>query len=124
MANIVFIIIVLVLQMQKDCLHIGAHLLPLNIHSYPFVQLEWPLGPLVNQTRVQCGVESSEDEWVMSRLQLEPIGFVFIVFFLAILLIQVHSPHCCSLQPLSVPRNAFPSIRHHGPHNCLHGVVQ
>jgi hypothetical protein len=50
---------------------------------------EWPLGPLVNQTRVQCGVELADEEWVMSRLQLEPMGFVFIVFFLVILLIQV-----------------------------------
>nr|Q8T5G8.1 RecName: Full=Chitin synthase; AltName: Full=Chitin-UDP acetyl-glucosaminyl transferase [Meloidogyne artiellia]AAG40111.1 chitin synthase [Meloidogyne artiellia] len=75
MVNIVFIIVVLVLQLQKDCLHI-----------------EWPLGPLVNQTRVQCGGGGGRDfegeEWIMSRLQLEPMGFVFIVFFLIILFIQ------------------------------------
>nr|CAD2147597.1 unnamed protein product [Meloidogyne enterolobii] len=77
MVNSVFIIVVLILQLQKDCLHI-----------------EWPLGPLVNQTRVQCGGGGSGDfdpegeEWVMSRLQLEPMGFVFIVFFLVILFIQ------------------------------------
>ncbi|KAL3098213.1 hypothetical protein niasHS_002049 [Heterodera schachtii] len=74
MVNLVFIIVVLVLQMQKDFLHI-----------------DWPLGPKVNQTKPDLGAGSGpvdEDEIVVSHLQLEPMGFVFIVFFLAILVIQ------------------------------------
>lgn len=72
MINIVFIIIVLILQMQKDCLHI-----------------EWPLGPKFNHTIVPCNSDSREEIWVMTRLQLEPIGLVFLVFFMSILIIQV-----------------------------------
>uniref|UniRef100_A0A7E4VWA1 chitin synthase n=1 Tax=Panagrellus redivivus TaxID=6233 RepID=A0A7E4VWA1_PANRE len=71
MGNVVFIIIVLVLQMQKDCLHI-----------------EWPLGPKFNHTIVPCNSDSKEEIWVMTRLQLEPIGLVFLVFFMSILVIQ------------------------------------
>jgi hypothetical protein len=47
----------LVLQMQKDCLHI-----------------EWPFGPKVNHTLVPCHSEDAQEVWVMSRLQLEPIS--------------------------------------------------
>lgn len=72
MLNVVFIIIVLVLQMQKDCLHI-----------------EWPLGPKFNHTIIPCGSDTREEVWVMTRLQLEPIGLVFLVFFMSILIIQV-----------------------------------
>ncbi|VDM44372.1 unnamed protein product [Toxocara canis] len=71
MVNVVFIIIVLVLQMQKDCLHI-----------------EWPLGPKFNHTIIPCNSDSREEVWVMTRLQLEPIGLVFLVFFMSILIIQ------------------------------------
>ncbi|KAF7636294.1 hypothetical protein Mgra_00004281 [Meloidogyne graminicola] len=63
MVNGVFIIIVLVLQLQKDCLHI-----------------EWPLGPLVNQTRVQCGggpLDPEGEEWNLWDLFL-----LFSFFFL------------------------------------------
>jgi chitin synthase len=72
MINIVFIIVVLVLQMQKDCLHI-----------------EWPLGPKFNHTVVPCNSDKKEHIWVMSRLQLEPIGLLFLVFYMSILVIQV-----------------------------------
>ncbi|VDK53649.1 unnamed protein product [Anisakis simplex] len=71
MVNVVYITIVLVLQMQKDCLHI-----------------EWPLGPKFNHTIIPCNSDSREEVWVMTRLQLEPIGLVFLVFFMSILIIQ------------------------------------
>ncbi|MFH4973705.1 hypothetical protein AB6A40_000414 [Gnathostoma spinigerum] len=71
MINTVFIIIVLVLQMQKDCLHI-----------------EWPLGPKFNHTIVPCHSDIQKEVWVMTRLQLEPIGLVFLAFFMSILIIQ------------------------------------
>ncbi|KAI6178917.1 Chitin synthase [Aphelenchoides besseyi] len=71
MINIVFIIVVLVLQMQKDCLHI-----------------EWPFGPKFNHTVVPCNSDKKEHIWVMSRLQLEPIGLLFLVFYMSILIIQ------------------------------------
>ncbi|CAJ0581649.1 unnamed protein product, partial [Mesorhabditis spiculigera] len=71
MLNIVFIIVVLVLQLQKDCLHI-----------------EWPFGPKKNHTFIPCHGDTSKEITVMSRLQLEPIGLVFLVFFMSILVIQ------------------------------------
>ncbi|TMS32858.1 hypothetical protein L596_000656 [Steinernema carpocapsae] len=71
MVNVVFIIVVLVLQMQKDCLHI-----------------EWPLGPKFNHTVTPCNSDSKQEIWVMTRLQLEPIGLVFLMFFMSILVIQ------------------------------------
>lgn len=72
MINIVFIIVVLVLQMQKDCIHI-----------------EWPFGPKFNHTVVPCNSNKKDHVWVMSRLQLEPIGLLFLVFYMSILVIQV-----------------------------------
>lgn len=51
MINIVFIIVVLVLQMQKDCLHI-----------------EWPFGPKFNHTIVPCNSDKKEQIWVGGRL--------------------------------------------------------
>ncbi|VDN06264.1 unnamed protein product [Thelazia callipaeda] len=71
MVNTVFIIIVLLLQLQKDCIHI-----------------EWPLGPRYNHTIIPCNTESREPIWVVTRLQLEPIGLVFLLFFMSILIIQ------------------------------------
>lgn len=71
MLNVVFIIVVLVLQMQKDCLHI-----------------EWPLGPKFNHSVIPCNSDTTKEEWVMTRLQLEPIGLVFLVFFMSILVVQ------------------------------------
>ncbi|GMT13973.1 hypothetical protein PFISCL1PPCAC_28692, partial [Pristionchus fissidentatus] len=71
MLNVVFIIVVLVLQLQKDCLHI-----------------EWPIGPKFNHTITPCYGGTTKEVWVMSRLQLEPIGLVFLVFFMSILVIQ------------------------------------
>lgn len=79
MINIVFIISVLVLQIHKDCLNI-----------------EWPLGPKFNHTVRPCYANhddnQKEEVWVMTRLQLEPIGLVFLIFFVSILVIQVSSP--------------------------------
>ncbi|KAI6189338.1 Chitin synthase [Aphelenchoides fujianensis] len=57
--------------MQKDCLHI-----------------EWPFGPKFNHTIVPCNSDKKEQIWVMSRLQLEPIGLLFLVFYMSILVIQ------------------------------------
>ncbi|VDN55363.1 unnamed protein product [Dracunculus medinensis] len=71
MINIVFIIIVLLLQMQKDCIHI-----------------EWPLGPKFNHTIVPCNSDTRKEVWVITKLQLEPIGLVFLAFFMSILIIQ------------------------------------
>uniref|UniRef100_A0AAF5PX20 chitin synthase n=1 Tax=Wuchereria bancrofti TaxID=6293 RepID=A0AAF5PX20_WUCBA len=71
MVNIVFIIIVLLLQLQKDCIHI-----------------EWPLGPRYNHTIIPCNTDIREPIWVVTRLQLEPIGLVFLLFFMSILIIQ------------------------------------
>jgi chitin synthase len=71
MLNVVFIIVVLVLQMQKDCLHI-----------------EWPLGPKFNHSIIPCNADTLKEEWVLTRLQLEPIGLVFLVFFMSILVVQ------------------------------------
>ncbi|VDL76918.1 unnamed protein product [Nippostrongylus brasiliensis] len=68
MVNIVFIIVILVLQLQKDCLHI-----------------EWPIGP----KRI-C----FQEIWVVTRLQLEPLGFVFLIFFMSILVIQFVAMLC------------------------------
>ncbi|VDO32329.1 unnamed protein product [Brugia timori] len=71
MVNVVFIIIVLLLQLQKDCIHI-----------------EWPLGPRYNHTIIPCNTDIREPIWVVTRLQLEPIGLVFLLFFMSILIIQ------------------------------------
>uniref|UniRef100_A0A915Q6U5 chitin synthase n=1 Tax=Setaria digitata TaxID=48799 RepID=A0A915Q6U5_9BILA len=71
MVNTVFIIIVLLLQLQKDCIHI-----------------EWPLGPRYNHTIIPCRTDIREPVWVVTRLQLEPIGLVFLLFFMSILIIQ------------------------------------
>ncbi|VDM68451.1 unnamed protein product [Strongylus vulgaris] len=59
MVNVVFIIIILVLQLQKDCLHI-----------------EWPIGPKYNHTVRPCHGDIKEEIWVVTRLQLEPLGLV------------------------------------------------
>ncbi|CAI4232245.1 unnamed protein product [Auanema sp. JU1783] len=77
MLNIVFIIVVLVLQLQKDCLHI-----------------EWPIGPKFKQIVRPCNGDSKEEIWVVTRLQLEPIGLVFLVFFMSILIIQFCAMLC------------------------------
>ncbi|EFO14337.2 hypothetical protein LOAG_14185 [Loa loa] len=71
MVNTVFIIIVLLLQLQKDCIHI-----------------EWPLGPRYNHTIIPCSTDIRKPIWVVTRLQLEPIGLVFLLFFMSILIIQ------------------------------------
>lgn len=71
MMNALFVLIVFLLQLKKDCLHI-----------------EWPIGPMVNHTVVPCNAESKDVVWVLSRLQLEPIGLVFLIFFMSLLLLQ------------------------------------
>lgn len=77
MLNLVFIIVVLVLQLQKDCLHI-----------------EWPIGPKFNHTVRPCHGDTKEEIWVVTRLQLEPIGLVFLIFFMSILVIQFCAMLC------------------------------
>uniref|UniRef100_A0A8R1DIP0 chitin synthase n=1 Tax=Caenorhabditis japonica TaxID=281687 RepID=A0A8R1DIP0_CAEJA len=80
MINVVFIITVLVLQIHKDCLNI-----------------EWPIGPKYNHTVRPCYAshdDSKEEIWVMTRLQLEPIGLVFLMFFVSILIIQFLAMLC------------------------------
>ncbi|WKX94586.1 hypothetical protein Q1695_011678 [Nippostrongylus brasiliensis] len=77
MVNIVFIIVILVLQLQKDCLHI-----------------EWPIGPKYNHTIRPCHGDTKEEIWVVTRLQLEPLGFVFLIFFMSILVIQFVAMLC------------------------------
>lgn len=72
MVNTVFIIVVLLLELQKDCIH-----------------LEWPLGPRYNHTVIPCSMDIRRPVWVVTRLQLEPIGLVFLLFFMSILIIQV-----------------------------------
>lgn len=72
MINFVFITVVLILQMQKDCLHI-----------------EWPFGPKFNRTIVPCNSDDGMETFVLTRLQLEPLSLVFLVFFMSILIIQV-----------------------------------
>ncbi|KAM3718282.1 Chitin synthase [Dirofilaria immitis] len=69
--NTIFIIVVLLLQLQKDCIHI-----------------EWPLGPRYNHTIIPCSMDIRQPIWVVTRLQLEPIGLVFLLFFISILIIQ------------------------------------
>ncbi|VDO40632.1 unnamed protein product [Haemonchus placei] len=77
MVNVVFIIVILVLQLQKDCLHI-----------------EWPIGPKFNHTVRPCHGDTKEEIWVVTRLQLEPLGFVFLIFFMSILIIQFIAMLC------------------------------
>nr|CDJ87433.1 Fungal chitin synthase domain containing protein [Haemonchus contortus] len=77
MVNVVFIIVILVLQLQKDCLHI-----------------EWPIGSKFNHTVRPCHGDTKEEIWVVTRLQLEPLGFVFLIFFMSILIIQFIAMLC------------------------------
>ncbi len=71
MLNALFILIVFLLQLKKDCLHV-----------------EWPFGPLKNHSMTPCKTDKREEIWVMTRLQLEPIGLVFLIFFVSILVLQ------------------------------------
>uniref|UniRef100_A0A1I8EVD1 chitin synthase n=1 Tax=Wuchereria bancrofti TaxID=6293 RepID=A0A1I8EVD1_WUCBA len=57
MVNIVFIIIVLLLQLQKDCIHI-----------------EWPLGPRYNHTIIPCNTDIREPIWVFIGMLLHRFG--------------------------------------------------
>ncbi|XP_015519549.2 chitin synthase chs-2 isoform X2 [Neodiprion lecontei] len=68
MFNALFILIVFLLQLNKDQLHIV-----------------WPLGVKTNITYI---VETSEVHITKEYLQLEPIGLVFVFFFALILVIQ------------------------------------
>ncbi|XP_070509760.1 chitin synthase chs-2 isoform X6 [Chironomus tepperi] len=68
MFNALFVLIVFLLQLNKDKLHIL-----------------WPLAPRINVTFVE---ETSEVHISKEYLQLEPIGLVFVFFFALILVIQ------------------------------------
>nr|AYU65265.1 chitin synthase A isoform 2 [Atta sexdens] len=68
MFNALFVLIVFLLQLNKDQLHVV-----------------WPLGVKTNITYVE---ETSEVHISKEYLQLEPIGLVFVFFFALILVIQ------------------------------------
>ncbi|XP_076350949.1 chitin synthase chs-2-like [Tachypleus tridentatus] len=68
MSNALFILIVFLLQLNKDQLHIN-----------------WPLGVKTNITYIP---ETSEIRIDKEYLQLEPIGLVFATFFAIILIVQ------------------------------------
>ncbi|XP_057328109.1 chitin synthase chs-2 isoform X1 [Microplitis mediator] len=68
MFNALFVLIVFLLQLNKDQLHVV-----------------WPLGIKTNITFVE---ETSEVHITKEHLQLEPIGLVFVFFFALILVIQ------------------------------------
>ncbi|KAI4504800.1 hypothetical protein M0802_000350 [Mischocyttarus mexicanus] len=68
MFNALFVLIVFLLQLNKDQLHVV-----------------WPLGVKTNITYIE---ETSEVHVTKEYLQLEPIGLVFVFFFALILVIQ------------------------------------
>ncbi|XP_076243610.1 hyaluronan synthase-like protein kkv [Calliopsis andreniformis] len=68
MFNALFVLIVFLLQLNKDQLHVV-----------------WPLGAKTNITFIE---ETSEVHITKVYLQLEPIGLVFVFFFALILIIQ------------------------------------
>ncbi|XP_076393436.1 hyaluronan synthase-like protein kkv isoform X3 [Megachile rotundata] len=68
MFNALFVLIVFLLQLNKDQLHVI-----------------WPLGVKTNVTFIE---ETSEVHITKEYLQLEPIGLVFVFFFALILVIQ------------------------------------
>ena len=68
MFNALFILIVFLLQLNKDALNV-----------------EWPLGIKTNITYIE---ETSEVLITNEPLRLEPIGLVFVFFFGLILIIQ------------------------------------
>ncbi|XP_076380076.1 hyaluronan synthase-like protein kkv isoform X2 [Megalopta genalis] len=68
MFNALFVLIVFLLQLNKDQLHVV-----------------WPLGVKTNITYIE---ETSEVRITKEYLQLEPIGLVFVFFFALILVIQ------------------------------------
>lgn len=72
MINFVFVTIVLILQMQKNCFYI-----------------EWPFGPKFNKTIIPCNSNDEKEIIILTRLQLEPLSLIFLVFFMSILIIQV-----------------------------------
>ncbi|KHJ44104.1 Chitin synthase [Trichuris suis] len=71
MMNALFVLIIFLLQLKKNCIYI-----------------EWPFSPLTNHTIIPCNKDTNEPEWTISRLQLEPIGLVFLSFFMTLLLLQ------------------------------------
>ncbi|CAG2055449.1 unnamed protein product, partial [Timema podura] len=68
MFNALFVLIVFLLQLNKDMLHV-----------------DWPLGVKTNITYIE---ETAEVLISKEYLQLEPIGLVFVFFFALILVIQ------------------------------------
>ncbi|KAB0798176.1 hypothetical protein PPYR_09169 [Photinus pyralis] len=68
MFNALFVLVVFLLQLNKDQIHV-----------------KWPLGVRINITYIE---ETSEAHVTKEYLQLEPIGLVFVFFFALILFIQ------------------------------------
>lgn len=110
MVNIIFIIAILVLQMQKDCLHI-----------------EWPLGPKFNHSVVVCNSDKREHVWMVTRLQLEPIGLLFLVFYMSILAIQVNNSNIRregdTIPVVLVHCHASTQVRYTRTHHSFYGVI-
>nr|AHY28560.1 chitin synthase II [Anthonomus grandis] len=82
--NVFFVTVVFLLTIKKDILH-----------------LNWPFNPTVNFT---YSAASSINEIVVEKtyLQLEPIGFVFLIFFFA--LMGCSSLGCCSIDLARFPQ--------------------
>lgn len=68
MLNAVFVLVVFLLTLKKDDIHI-----------------KWPLGIKANFTYSE---DSGDIEIIREYLQLEPIGFVFLIFFAILLIVQ------------------------------------
>ncbi|XP_060530267.1 chitin synthase chs-2-like [Cylas formicarius] len=70
MINALFVLVVFLLTLQKDLIHVN-----------------WPFNPKVNFTYT---LASTKNEIIVSKtyLELEPIGFVFLIFFFFLMLIQ------------------------------------
>ncbi|KAJ8936720.1 hypothetical protein NQ318_007079 [Aromia moschata] len=68
MINALFVLVVFLLTLQKDILHVN-----------------WPIDPKVNFTYT---TNHNEIEIQKTYLELEPIGFIFLIFFASLMIIQ------------------------------------
>ncbi|KAL1490875.1 hypothetical protein ABEB36_011558 [Hypothenemus hampei] len=69
--NVIFVLIVFLITIKKDILH-----------------LQWPFNPKINFTYYSAANEINEILITQSFLELEPIGFVFLIFFFLLMGIQ------------------------------------
>ncbi|XP_076251773.1 chitin synthase chs-2-like [Rhynchophorus ferrugineus] len=70
MLNSLFVLVVFLLTLQKDLIH-----------------LKWPFNPTVNFTYTGTST-ANEILLTKTRLELEPIGFVFLIFFFGLMAVQ------------------------------------